>query len=197
MRKRILFVALALLLSLSGCSLRLPMLPEVRNVEVTTVVKSKPLSIGAEGSTSISTDSFTPEAGKKIDPATGEVIDGGAGDSLLGYSVSGVEVPSNLSEALDLDVEALYFSADLPLGVGGGLAAVTLSAPGGSSVVLVTSLENGENKLTLSAEDRAALSQILANAASVNVDIWLDSELDGVTIADLQVQAAAIYSQNV
>lgn len=196
MRKRILFLALVLLLA-SGCSLRLPTLPQVRNVEVTTVVKSRPLGIGTEGSTSVSTDSFVLQDGKKIDPDTGRVIDDGAGGSVLSYSVSGVGVPSNLSEAVGLDVEALYFGAVLPPGTGGGLAAVTLSAPHGSSVVLVTTLENGENRLTLGAGDRATLSQILANAATIDVDIWLDSELDGVTIADLRVQAAASYSRKV
>ncbi|MGI6082118.1 MAG: hypothetical protein ACOYEP_04520 [Limnochordia bacterium] len=196
MKKRIFFLVLVFLLSLSGCSLRLPVIPKVRNVEVTAVVKSKPLNIGGQNSTSVSTDSFDVEEGKRIDPASGELIDGGEEDSVLSYRVDGVPVPSNLTDAVDLAVEAVYFKAQMPQGVEGGSAVITLSAPGGETVVLVTTVGDGENRIDITDSDREILSEMLKDGAALDVEILLDGDLTGMTLSDVRVQAKAIYNQD-
>ena len=175
----------------------MPMFPKIRNVELTTVVKSKPLSIGEQNSTSVSTDSFNVEQGKKIDPVSGEIIDGDTDASVLRYTVSGVEVPSNLTEAVELEVEAIYFKAEMPQGIEGGSAVIVLSAPGGETVVLVTAVSDGENRIDISADDREILSEMLKNTSAIDVEILLDGTLAGMTLADVRVQAKAIYNKDV
>ena len=200
MRRHALLFALMLIMMLlaQGCSLRLPRVPEIRDVEVTTVVKSKPLNIGGGESTAVTAEAFTPLVGKKIDPTTGGIIDGTEGDSVLTYGVSEISVPADLSEALELNVEALYFEAGVPEGANGeNTVVVEFSVPGGDSVVLVTGVQTGSNKLEVSAEDRATLSRMFESAATVDLQITADGDLAGLTISNLQVQAAAVYSRRV
>jgi hypothetical protein len=198
MRRRVCFIVAVVTVSLlsQGCALRLPTIPDVRKVEVSAVVKTKPLSIGGVDSTSVDTSSFARESGKKIDPETGQKVDGAPGDAVRSYQVADIPIPDNLTDALQVDVEAVYFQVALPpAAVGDKPVALTVSAPGQGSVVLVTSIKDGENKLELSAADREALSRMLENAAALNVDILADDSLGDFTIADLQLQAAATFSR--
>lgn len=202
LRGRVLILALVVGMSLlvQGCSLRLPTIPIVRKTAVTTVVKSKPLKIGgadSQQSTAITTDSFTSESNCKLDPTTGEKTPGGPEDSVLSYSQTNIEVPSNLTEALELDVEAIHFRAELPPEVlGAKPVVVSISGPAGDPVVLVCSVQNGQNQLELSAEDRRRLSQILGNETAIDLEIMADGALGQFTISDVQIQAAATFTAN-